>query len=96
MDTPTGTTAAAAPTGAASAADRCLDIRGEVCPYTFVKSLLALEDLQVGEVLEVLLGNPDSAANVPRSFAARGQEVVGCTQTGAREWRLRVRKVREA
>ena len=35
--------------------DRELDIRGEVCPYTFVKTRLALEEMQPGQVLRVLV-----------------------------------------
>ncbi len=84
------------PGAAATAADRRLDLRGEVCPYTFVKSLLAFEELAVGQVLEVVLDNPEGAVNVPRSFAARGQAVLAGAQTGAREWRIRVRKVKES
>ncbi|MBI3271294.1 MAG: sulfurtransferase TusA family protein [Planctomycetes bacterium] len=74
---------------------RLLDLRGEVCPYTFVKSKLAIEELALGEVLEVLLDNREGADNVPRSFQDHGQEVLSREQLGAREWRVRVRKTRE-
>ena len=33
--------------------DQELDLRGEVCPYTFVKTKLALEMMHPGEVLKV-------------------------------------------
>jgi len=34
--------------------NRRIDLKGEVCPYTFVKSKLAMEELRLGEVLEVI------------------------------------------
>ena len=48
--------------------DKELNLRGEVCPYTFVKSKLALEVMQTGQVLRVIVDNDESAGNVPRSM----------------------------
>ena len=31
-----------------------LDIRGEVCPYTLVKSKLGVESIEVGQIIEIL------------------------------------------
>ena len=44
-----------------------IDIRGKVCPMTFVYTKLALEDLDKGEVLEVLLDFPAALENIPKS-----------------------------
>lgn len=33
--------------------DRTLDLKGEVCPLTFVRAKLAIEKLAIGEVLGV-------------------------------------------
>ena len=74
---------------------RLLDIRGEICPYTFVKSKLAIEELEIGQILEIVLDNPEGAVNVPKTFEERGQEVLSRAQSGEREWRIRVRKIRE-
>ena len=41
------------------------DLKGEVCPYTFVKSKLALEMLDSGQILQVTVDNDESATNVP-------------------------------
>jgi tRNA 2-thiouridine synthesizing protein A len=59
-----------------------LDLRGEVCPYTFLKARLALEDLPVGAVLRVLVDNEASARDVPRSLASAGHVVLECAPTG--------------
>lgn len=72
--------------------DEELNLRGEVCPYTFVKSKLALEDLEPGKILRVIVDNPESAENVPRSLANEGNEVLGVGPLGAEAWSILVRK----
>ena len=75
--------------------DRTLDIRGEVCPLTFVRSKLAIEKMAVGEVLEIIVDHPPAAVNVPRSMEREGQTVLKLERAGDAEWRLFVRKDRE-
>ncbi|MEX2445657.1 MAG: sulfurtransferase TusA family protein [Alkalispirochaeta sp.] len=73
-------------------ADKVIDLKDEVCPYTFVKSKLALEQLTSGQVLEVHLGNSESASNVPRSIELEGHEVVSVDKPGAGYWVVTVRR----
>jgi TusA-related sulfurtransferase len=49
--------------------DKSLDLRGKICPMTFVYTKIALEELESGQVLEVILDYPPSFVNVPRSVA---------------------------
>lgn len=72
--------------------DEELNLRGEICPYTFVKSKLALEDLAPGQVLRVIVDNPESAENVPRSLTNEGNEVLGVGPIGGEAWSILVRK----
>jgi len=44
-----------------------LDLRGKVCPMTFVNTKLSLEKLKSGEFLEVLLDFPPAVENVPEN-----------------------------
>ena len=44
-----------------------LDIRGKVCPLTFVYTKLTLEKMVSGEILEVILDFPAAVENVPAS-----------------------------
>ena len=46
--------------------DKQLDIRGETCPYTYVKSKLAIEGMEKGQVLEITLNHKPAIKNVPR------------------------------
>lgn len=70
-----------------------LDIRGEVCPFTFVKSKLALEDMQKGEILRVIVDYEPSAESVPKSMANEGQEVLEVNKINDKEWEIIVKKV---
>lgn len=72
--------------------DRRIDIRGDVCPYTFVKSKLALEDMESGQVLEILIDHAPATENVPRSLANEGHKVLEVKQIGENEWRIIVQK----
>jgi sulfite reductase (ferredoxin) len=58
------------------------DLRGVVCPLNFVKAKLALEKIEVGEVLEVLLDAGEPVRNVPASFSDQGQEVLEVEEKG--------------
>jgi TusA-related sulfurtransferase len=74
------------------AADKELNLRGEVCPYTFVKSKLALEVMQPGQVLRVIVDNDESASNVPRSMQNEGHNVIDVEKIGDKDWQIVVRK----
>lgn len=54
-----------------------LDLRTTKCPLNFVKTRLALEKLEVGDVLEVwILNEAESAINIPKSIAQEGHAVI--------------------
>jgi TusA-related sulfurtransferase len=53
-----------------------LDITGDVCPITFVKTKLLLEKTPVGAVVTVRLKGAEPLENVPRSVRAHGHDVI--------------------
>ena len=53
-----------------------LDITRDHCPMTFVKTKLKLDQLTVGDVLEVLLTEGEPLENVPRSSEEQGHKVI--------------------
>lgn len=77
------------------AAIKVLDLRGEVCPYTFVKSKLLIEEMGVGQLLEVIVDFPPAVKNVPRSMEMEGQEVIEVQQMGPKLWKIILRKARD-
>jgi tRNA 2-thiouridine synthesizing protein A len=56
-------------------ADYLLDITGDRCPMTFVKTRLTLDKMQAGERLEVRLKGAGPLSNVPRSAKELGHIV---------------------
>jgi TusA-related sulfurtransferase len=76
---------------ASSPGDTTLDLTGEVCPFTFVRTKLALEQMPVGATLQVIVDHAPASRNVPRSAAEWGQEVIAVTPIGDR-WRIDIRK----
>ncbi len=74
--------------------DRELDIRGDICPFTFVKSKLALEQMEVGQVLRVIVDYKPSVESVPKSMREEGQEVLGVNQIAENTWEILIKKVR--
>ena len=66
-----------------------LDITGEVCPLTFVRTKLLIERMIAGQTADVLLQGGEPLANVPRALETLGHSVLevvplpeaGCTRS---------------
>ena len=69
-----------------------LDLTGEVCPYTFVKTKLALETLDRHAVLEVTVDHAPAVENVSRSVAREGHEVLDVQRISDTHWTIAIRK----
>lgn len=69
-----------------------LDLKGEVCPYTFVKTKLALEMMETGQVLRVIVDHLPAVENVPRSVANEGHQVLNVGQVNDTDWEIVIRK----
>ncbi len=57
-------------------ADRAIDITGDVCPMTFVKTRIALDRLAPGQTLLVRLRGEEPLRNVPRTAVEQGHAVL--------------------
>ncbi len=68
-----------------------LDITAEICPMTYVRVKLALEQLDDGAELHVRLRGEEPLKNVPRSAAEEGHEVLELTPLGDGTSHLRLR-----
>ena len=75
-------------------ADLNLDITGEVCPMTFVRTKLALETLGVGQVLNIKLRDGEPRHNVPRAVRDHGHEILSLRQLQDDLFELIIRKQR--
>lgn len=73
-----------------------IDIRGKVCPMTFVYTKLALEELDAGDLLEVLLDFPAALENIPKNCKRQNlAEVLEIKEknAGKDEWILKLMKL---
>jgi TusA-related sulfurtransferase len=75
--------------------DKSINIKGLVCPYTFVKSKLAIESMEIGQVLEILLDNEEATRNIPKSMEDHGQTVLKIEKINDSDWILCIRKDKE-
>jgi TusA-related sulfurtransferase len=62
--------------------DHDIDITGEVCPMTFVRTKLKLERMNSGEVLRVRLRGEEPLRNVPRAARDEGHSILGIEADG--------------
>lgn len=69
-----------------------LDLRGVVCPTNFVKTKLKLEEMNPGEVLEIIIDAGEPIANVPRSIKEEGHKIIKVEKFD-RYFRLFIEKV---
>ena len=72
-----------------------IDLRGISCPTNFVKAKLALEDVENGTIVHILLDEGEAVKNVPRSLKADGHKLIGLKQTDEGHYILELEKVEE-
>lgn len=68
-----------------------LNLEGVVCPNNFVKTKLRLEEMEQGEILEVILDDGDPIRNVPRAVKEDGHKILKVEKID-NKWRLLIRK----
>ena len=69
-----------------------IDLRGVTCPTNFVKAKLALEDLENGEIAQILLDDGEPVKNVPRSLKSDGHRLIGLKQAEEGHYILELEK----
>lgn len=75
--------------------DESVDITDVVCPMTFVKAKVAMEELSVGQVLSVRMNDGEPVQNVPRSFKEEGQQILKLIDNEDGTYNLIVKKLED-
>ncbi|MBQ1425393.1 MAG: sulfurtransferase TusA family protein [Succinivibrionaceae bacterium] len=75
--------------------DERIDITDVNCPITFVKTKVALDELENGQILQVHLNDGEPIQNVPRSVREEGHEVLKITDNSDGTFELFIRKNEE-
>lgn len=72
-------------------ASQNLDLRGVACPNNFVKAKLKLEDMGLGEALEVIIDDGEPIRNVPRALKEEGHKILKAEKINS-YWKLLIIK----
>lgn len=75
--------------------DEEVDITDKVCPITFVKAKVAIDELDDGQVLAVRMNDGEPVQNVPRSLKEEGHQILKLYDNEDGTYTLLVRKVEE-
>ena len=75
--------------------DDQVDITDVVCPVTFVKAKVALEELDDGQILSIHMNDGEPVQNVPRSIKEEGHQILKLIDNEDGTYTLIVRKVEE-
>jgi phosphate transport system ATP-binding protein len=74
--------------------DRELNLKGKICPYNFVESKLALEELEIGQTLKIIVDYKLAVTEVPRAMEFDGHKVLSIKQLNETDWEIVIQKQR--
>jgi TusA-related sulfurtransferase len=60
-----------------------------------VKAKIAIEGMEVGQVLEIFLDYEEASRSIPKSMEAHGQRVLLVEKVNDTDWKLLIRKEKE-
>ena len=73
--------------------DGKVDVTDVVCPVTFVKTKVALDELDEGQILQVHINDGEPVQNVPRSIKEEGHKVLKLIDNEDGTYELFIEKV---
>ena len=76
-----------------SRVDRKLDCLGLYCPEPVFRTRLAIDEMEVGETLEVVADDPAAESDIHSLVKHLGQEIVSSTKEGD-TIRILIKKIR--
>ena len=75
--------------------DDTVDNTDVVCPVTFVKAKVALEELDEGQILSIRMNDGEPVQNVPRSIKEEGHQILKLDDNEDGTYTLYVKKVED-
>jgi TusA-related sulfurtransferase len=74
------------------AVTRDLDIRGVLCPITWVRVRVALDQMGGGDTLRVLVDHRPAVPDIQKNADELGHDVLAAEDRGAGVWEILIRK----
>jgi len=68
-----------------------MDLCGVKCPLNWAKAKVRLEDLERGDILELLIDDPKGRRDIPRAAEAEGYAIVNIQESDGR-WFIAIEK----
>ena len=75
--------------------DDSVDITDKVCPLTFLKAKVAIDELEDGEVIAIRMNDGEPVQNVPRSIKEEGHQILKLVNNEDGTYNLIVKKVED-
>lgn len=72
--------------------NKVLDLRNVVCPMNFVKAKVFLEEIETGEIIEIILDEGDPLVNVTRSLKEEGHLILKVEQFTETTFKIYLKK----
>jgi len=72
--------------------DQELNLKGTVCPANFVKAKLALEELNIGQVLKIIVDYEPAVSEVPKTMEYEGHKVLEVKRLNNTDWEIIIQK----
>ncbi len=69
-----------------------LNLKGVTCPMNFVKIKVKLEQIQTGQIIEVILDDGEPMRNVPRSIKEEGHKIIKVEKLQDNSFLLQIQK----
>ena len=73
--------------------DEEVDITDKVCPLTFVKAKVAIDELDEGQIIAIRMNDGEPVQNVPRSIKDEGHQILKLVDNEDGTYTLFVKKV---
>jgi tRNA 2-thiouridine synthesizing protein A len=73
---------------------KTLDARGLSCPEPILKSVKALKELDINQVLEILTTDPGSVSDIPTWARVTGQELIAFEERGPEDYWFLIKKLK--
>lgn len=72
--------------------DKELNLKGTICPDNFVKAKLALEDLEAGQVLKIVIDYEPAVSEVPKAIEYEGHKILEVKRLNLTDWEIIIQK----
>ena len=69
-----------------------IDLLDEICPMTFVKTKLAIEQLNPGERIKVIFNSQEAKTNVPKSLSEVNHKIIAIKNINNKKFYIIIEK----